>query len=146
MLAISRTPVEMWTGHAAGRANEADLLAALDGIPDRDECLGQVKVARNDASAMIDVHDVAGEEEIVHQRDYAPIGSNNRIARLPGEIDPSVTARQTSIEESAGSERARDPRAARPQERLGPELGRRMRMTSNGARLLVFSLDTGFGQ
>ena len=111
VLAVARTPVEMRAGHTARGAHEADLLAALHGVPHRDECLGQVEVPGDDSRAVIDVHDISGEEEAVDQRNNAPIRGTYRIAGLAGEIHAPVTTRQATIEQSPRSEGARDPRA-----------------------------------
>src|SRR5690348_18132724 len=106
MLAVSRAPVEMRASHTARGPHEANLLPALHGIPDGDERLGQMEVAGHDAAAMIDVHDIAGEEEIVHQRHHTPVRGADGIPRLAGEIHTPVTARQASVEEPPGPERA----------------------------------------
>src|SRR5690349_14680735 len=112
----------MRAGDPSRSPNQPDQLAALNRIPDRDERLGQVEVSGDDTSAMVDVHDVAGEKEVVYQGDDTAVRGANRIAGLAGEIHAPVAARQASVEESPRSEGARDPRAPRPKERLRPEL------------------------
>jgi len=73
MLAVSRAPVEVRARYPARRPDETDLLAPLHGVPHRHERLRQVEVSGDHAAAVIDVHDVPGEKEIVHQGDDAPV-------------------------------------------------------------------------
>jgi len=106
--AVAGAPMEMRTGHPARRTNEANLLSASDGVAGRDESFAQVEISGDDTGSVIDVHDVAGEKESVHQRDYAAVCREYRRARCALEIDAEVTACHSAIEHSAGTEAAGD--------------------------------------
>src|SRR3954471_17138687 len=58
------TPVQMRSCHAAGGADEADLLAALDSVACGDLRLAHMEVARHHAISVIDVDDIAGEKKL----------------------------------------------------------------------------------
>ena len=131
-------------GNAAGGADEADLLAAFDGVADGDLGEAHVEVAGHDAIAMIDVDDVAGEEEAVDQRHHAAIRGVDRVARGAAVIDAEVAAGDATVEDAARAEAARHLGLSRPRERFRPQLRRVLRPMTHGARELVFAFDTRF--
>jgi hypothetical protein len=85
--------MQVWPRHASRRANETNLLSTLDGVPNGNRRLREVKVARDDSAAVIDVHDVARQEEIVDECHDTTIRRAHRIARLAREIDAAMAAR-----------------------------------------------------
>jgi hypothetical protein len=67
-----------------------------------------VEIRRDQPAAVIDVDDVAGEKEVVHQRDHAAIGGAHRFTYRPAEINTKVPAGHPPIEQTSGSELTRD--------------------------------------
>jgi hypothetical protein len=72
--------VKMRACHPAGRADQADLLAALHSVTRRNERFAQMKVASDYSPSVIYVHDVAGEKEITDERDNTAIRCMHRCA------------------------------------------------------------------
>src|SRR5688500_281045 len=105
---VTSCPMEMGTGHASGRADESNLLSPLDGLAFRYVRPTQMKVSGHDAAAVIDVHDIPGEEESVHERDYAAVCRNHRRTDTASEVDAKVPARNDAIEGASGAEAACD--------------------------------------
>lgn len=93
---------------SSSRAHQSNLLAARDGVAGRDERLAQVEISCDDARSVIDVHDVAGEKESVHQCDNAAVCSRDWRADRALEIDAEVTASYATVEYSPGTEAASD--------------------------------------
>src|SRR5437763_1964282 len=141
VLAVARAPMQMRAGHPARRADEPDLLSPLDRIADRDVRLREVEIPGHDAAAVIHIHHVPREKEVLDESNDAAIRGAHRITRLPREIHPPVTARQTSVEDASRPKAAGDARASWSYEWLRPEFRRRMGATADGARFLVLSLD-----
>src|SRR5688572_17804651 len=105
--------MEMRTGYAPGRADEANLLPPLDCLAFGHVRPAEMKVSGHYAAAVIDVHDIAGEEESVHKRDHAAVCRNHRRADPAAEVDAKVPARHDAVEGAAGAEAARDSGGAR---------------------------------
>ena len=139
-----RAPVQVRGGDATGGADEADFLTALDGVTDSDFGEAHVEVAGHQAIAVIDVDDVAGEEEAVDQGDHAAVRGVDRVARRAAVVNAEVAARDAAVKDATGAETARDSRLAGPRECLGPKLWRVLRVVTDGAGELVFSLDARF--
>src|SRR5690606_15760657 len=78
--AVAHDPVQVRPGHAAGRADLADLLAGVDGVAPGDRRLAQVEIRGHEAGAVVDVDDVAAEEEFVDDAHDAPRGRVDRRA------------------------------------------------------------------
>ena len=91
----------MRTGYAAGVSNQSDHLPAFHGLTDMHERLAHVKVRGDHAAAVVDVHDVAGEKEIVDQRYDAAIGCFDRFADRASKIDAEVSGSELSVEHAA---------------------------------------------
>ncbi len=91
----------MRTGNTSRRANETDFLSALDGLTFGDERFAQMEITRHHAAAVIDVHNVTGEEEIVDERDNPAVGSTHGSADTAAEIDAEVSACHHAIEGTA---------------------------------------------
>jgi hypothetical protein len=85
--------MQMGACDTPGSADDPDLLPALHRVANGNRRLGQVKVARDDSAAVVDVHDIAREKEIVDECHDATIRGAHRIARLAGEVHTAVTAR-----------------------------------------------------
>ena len=98
----------MRAGHPARRADEPDLLSALDRITDSDVRLREVEIPGHDAAAVIHVHHVPREKEVLDESNHAAIRGAHGITRLPREIHSPVTARQTSVEDASRPKAASD--------------------------------------
>jgi len=92
MLAVASTPVEMRPSHATGGTHDPNLLTALYRVSYRDGSLREMEIPGHHAPAMVDVHDIAGEKEVVHQGNDAPVRCPNGIARLTREVHTAVAA------------------------------------------------------
>src|SRR5689334_3003159 len=103
--------MEMRARHSTRSADDTNLLAALDGIADANRRLRQVEVACHHAGAMVDVHDIARQKEVVHEDHDSPVRRAHRIARLPGEIDAAVAACESAVEQPPRTEATRYARA-----------------------------------
>src|ERR1051325_2502604 len=101
-------------------ADEPDLLTALHGVTGGNEGLAHVEVARDHTDAMVDVHHVAGEKELVDQRDDAAIRRPDRLTNGAAKIDAEVATRELAVEHATRAESTRDDRGARANEWLGP--------------------------
>src|SRR5687768_5156184 len=134
--------MEMRPGHAPSGADEADLLSSLDSFAFRYVRPTQMKVSGHYSATVIDVHDIAGEEESVHKRDYAAVCRDHRRADSTAEVDAEVPARHDAAEGTTGAEAARDNGRPRPQKRCRPHVRSRVRPASYFARSLVFAIDT----
>ena len=97
----------MRAGYAPGRADEADLLPPLDGVANSDERFAEMEIAGYDPSSMVDVNDVAGQKEIVDERNYAAIRGIHRLAYRSPEIDAEVTTGHLTVEETPTSKLTR---------------------------------------
>src|SRR2546423_4993957 len=92
--------------NASGVADESDHLPALHRFTDMDERFAHMEVGGNYTAAMVDVNDVACQEEIVHERNDAAIGCPNRLTDRTAEINAEMARGQFSVEDSARAERA----------------------------------------
>jgi hypothetical protein len=110
----------MRTRHASGVADQADYLTALHYFADMHQRFAQMEVRRHDSAAVIDVHDVASQKEVVDQRHDSAIGRLHRLSHCPAKIDAEVTRSQLTVEEPPRTELAGDYRIARPHEGCGP--------------------------
>lgn len=108
--------MEVRAGHSSCGPNESDLLSPLYGIPHCDEWFAEVEIRGHDASAVIDVNDIAGQEEVVDERDDAAVGSVHRLPHGPAKIDTEVAAGQVAIEDTPGSKLTGNYRRTRAKE------------------------------
>ena len=131
----------MGAGDAARGTHDSNLLTSLHRIAHGDGRLRQMEVAGHHSVPVIDVDHVPGEEEVVHERDDAPIRGDDGIAGLTGEVHAAVAARQTTVEEPSRSKAARYAGAPRPFEWLRPKLRSMVRPSADRACLLVLPLD-----
>jgi metallophosphoesterase superfamily enzyme len=67
-----------------------------------------VEIRGNQAAAVIDVDDIAGEKEVVDQRDDTAIGGAHGLAHRSAEINAEVATGHPSVEQTPGSEFTRD--------------------------------------
>ena len=102
--------MEMWAGYPPGRADKSDLLSSHDRVAYRNEWFAEVKIRRNHSAAVVDVDNVAGEEEIVDQRNDSAISGAHRLPNRTPEIDTEVAAGHAAVEDASGTELARDYR------------------------------------
>jgi hypothetical protein len=108
--------MEVWAGHSSCRSDEPDLLSSLYSIAHGHECLAEVEIRGHDASSVIDVDDIAGQEEVVDERDDSAVRSIHRLTDGSPEIDTEVAARQVAIEDTPGSKLAGNYRRTRAEE------------------------------
>ena len=134
--------MKMGTCHASGRSDKTDLLSPLDGLAFRDERFAEMEVARHNTTAVIDVHDITGEKEIVDQHYDAAVRRMHRRANTAAEIDAQVPGRQHAVEGTTRAEPARNCRQARAKKWFGPQWRSRMRSSSDFARASVFPIDS----
>src|SRR6266581_3302870 len=80
-------PVQMRSRHAPGVSDQSNDLTALHSVADGDQRLAQMEVRRDDATAVIDVDDVAGEKKVVDEADYSAIRCPHRLANGATEVD-----------------------------------------------------------
>src|ERR1051325_10907109 len=106
----------MRTRNASGIANQSDHLPALYYFSLMHKSLAQVKVRCHHTTAVIDVHDVAGEEEIGDQRHDAAIGRLYWFPDRTTKVHTKVTGRELTVEHATRAELARDHRGARAYE------------------------------
>lgn len=118
MLTVPGAPVQVGASYTPGSAHDSNLLTSLHRIAYRDGRLRQMEVAGHHSVPVIDVDHVPGEEEVVHERDDAPIRGDDGIARLTGEVHTAVAACEAAVEQPSRPEATRYARAPRPLECL----------------------------
>ena len=106
----------MWTSYSPGRSDEPNLLPARNRISLCDESATQMEVAGDDAVAVVDVHDIAGEKEIIHQCNHTSIRGAYGRADFSREVHAEVPACKSAIEGSSRSEAGSDRRRSRSDE------------------------------
>jgi hypothetical protein len=106
--AVARAPMQVGACNSAGSAYQANLLPASDGVAGRDETFAEVEISGDDTTSVIDVQNVAGEKESIHQRDHAAVSREYRRADCALEIDAEVAARHPAVEYPPGTEAAGD--------------------------------------
>ena len=106
--AVARGPMEVRAGHPSGRSDKSDLLSPHDRVADRHERLAEVEVRGDDSAAVVNVNDVAGEKEVVDERDDAAVRRAHRLSDRATKIDAEVTAGHAAVEDASGPELARD--------------------------------------
>jgi len=99
--------MQMRTGYTSGGTDESDLLPPLHGVANCDERLAEMEIAGYDTGTMVDVNDVAGQKEIVDERNHTAIGGIHRLAYRSPEIDAEVATGHLTVEETPASELAR---------------------------------------
>ena len=67
-------------------------------VADVDERLAEVQVAGGEAAAVIDVHDVPAEEEVVDERDDAVVRRTDGRADGSAEVDAEMPAGHLTVE------------------------------------------------
>jgi hypothetical protein len=112
--------MEMRPGHAPRVSNQSNDLSAVHDLADVHQRFAQVEVRRYDSTAVIDVHHVAGEKEIVDERDDPTIGGFHRLADCAAKVHTEVAGGQCTVEETAGTELACNYRSARLDKRRRP--------------------------
>jgi len=93
--------VKVGTGHSTGRADQSNHLSATHRVSHGHQLLAHVEVGGDYAATMIHIDDVSREEEIVHQRDDAPVGGADLFAGGSAKIDAQMPGRQLAVENSA---------------------------------------------
>lgn len=101
-----------------------------------------MKIRRHYPAAVIDVHDVAREKEIVDERNDTSICRANRRADSAAKIHTEVSARERSVEHPAAAESARHCRRSGTNERGSPHGRRIVRTAANVARSRVLAVDS----
>jgi hypothetical protein len=90
--------VEVRTSHTSGLSDESDGLSARNSVANSNERLAEVEVAGHKTGAMVDVHHVSREEEILDEGDDAAIGSAHGIADGATKVDAEMPTRYLTIE------------------------------------------------
>lgn len=140
---ISCTPVKMRSGDSSSRTHLTNLLTTLDSVTGGDESLAQMEVRGDDAPTVVDVHDIARQKEIIHERNNSAVCSSNSVSHRATEIDAKMTARQSAVEHSAAAERAGHRRCSRTNECRGPHRASVMCSSANLSRGRILSVDAG---
>ena len=73
--------------YAPGRADQTDNLSAGYCVTHRHEWFAEVEISGNQSAAVIDVHNISGEKEIVDQGDDSAICSAHWFPYSPPEIN-----------------------------------------------------------
>jgi hypothetical protein len=93
--------MEMRTGNATRRTDDADHLSPFHRISRCNEWLAQMEIGGHDTSAMIDIDDVSRQKEIVDERDDSAIGRAHLLANRSPKINAQVARSEPAIEETA---------------------------------------------
>src|ERR1700694_2761136 len=131
----------MRTRHPPGGADQTDYLPAGDSVPHRHKCLAEVEIRGDETTAVIDVDNVAGEKEVVDERDNPAIGGAHGLAYRSAKINTQVATRHPAVEQTPRSKFTRDRRRPRTKERRGPHQRRVVRVLSDLAGTRVFAVD-----
>jgi hypothetical protein len=112
--------MQMRAGHSSSRSDESDPLSARNRVACRDQRFAQVEIGGYDSAAVIDVHDVAGEKEIVDERDDSAVRGPDRLSDCAPEIDTKMAAGHAAVEETSRSKLTRDYGRPRAKKGSGP--------------------------
>src|SRR5213594_231723 len=105
-----------------------------------------MEVPRDDTRAVIDVHHVSSEKEVVDEGDDTAIRRAHRITDRSLKVDAEVSARDLTVEDAPRAESTGDLRCAWAQERPRPELRRHVRLATDLARTRVLVRDARGGR
>ncbi len=100
--------MQVRSGHSSRSSDESNLLPSYDRVAYRYQRLAEMKVCGDDSTTVVDVNDVTGEKEIVDERNHSAVGRAHWLPDRAPEIDAKVTAGHAAVEETSGSEFARD--------------------------------------
>ena len=114
----------MWTCHPTRRAHETQQCTALHRVAHRNARGAHVEVRGEQSRAMVHVHRIATEIEIVDESHHATIRRMNGSANRTGVIRAHMPRGNNAIEFARIAERARDATVARRDERCRPETRR----------------------
>src|SRR5256885_2706238 len=128
--------------NASRAADESNHLSAFYRFTDMHERSTHMEVSGNYAAAMVDVKDIARREEVGYQRNDASISRPNRITDSAAEINAEVARGQLTVEDSAGSEFARNYRRAWLDERCCPHRRAIVRMCADFSRFRVLTINS----
>src|SRR5436309_856120 len=115
--------MQVRAGHAAGRADAPNDLAALDRITHHDERAAQVKIDGHQTLTVMHVDRYAAVEEIPDERHDAAVRGPYRRPFAAREIEPRMPAAPHAVHLTSGAEGARDARPTWTNERRLPQLG-----------------------
>ena len=88
---------------------------------------------------MVQINDVAREEEAVDQRDNPARCRDDRVARLTIQVESHVPARDLTVELAAVPEAARHPIVTGKHDVGGPQARRRVRLPGHLVRFRLVS-------
>ena len=109
--------MQVWSGHATGRTDQADQFATLHLLTLTDFDVAHMTVHRNEPLSMDEKHGVPIEEQITRQDDGAWSRSLDRCAALGSDIESAVRAAGLTVEYSAATEGTRRHAVDRLQKR-----------------------------
>ena len=109
--------VQVRAGRAAGRADVADDVAALDVLARLDVERAQMAVARRQAEAVLEDDQVAVVAGVRRRLDRAVGRRVDRLALVGGDVDALMKARLAGERIAAAAERAGQPAVRRPDRR-----------------------------
>src|SRR2546425_1775702 len=115
--------MQVRAGHAAGRADAPNDLAALDRITHHDERAAQVKIDGHQTLTVMHVHRDAAVEEIPDERHDAAVRGPHRRPFAAREIEPRMPAAPHAVHLASGAEGARDASGPWTNEGRFPQLG-----------------------
>src|SRR5438105_8294200 len=134
--------MQVRTRHTPGISDQSDDLTALHSVANSHQRLAQVEVRRDNATAVIDVDDVAGEEKVVDERDYSTVCCAYRLADGAAEVDAEVAGGEAAVEQSPRAELAGYHRGPGPEKRRGPHRWALVRPTSDLSRSRILTVDS----
>ena len=137
--------MQVRTSHPSRRSDESDSLPPHYRVARGYERLAQVEVSCDDTTAVIDVNNVTGEKEIVDESNDTTVCRAHRLTGGAPEVDTEVTAGHATVEETSGSELARDDRCPGPKEGCSPHWRRVVRVLADVSRASVLAFDARRG-
>src|SRR5262245_60918613 len=94
----------MRSSGTAGGADETDLLTALDQCPLDDLGAVEVEVERVEPEPVIENHEAAGEEKVIHQGHSTAIRREHRGAPLGSEVGARMGHPRLAVDDPARAE------------------------------------------
>ena len=138
---VPRDPVQVRPRRPPAPAHRTDHRARRDRVARRHVHPAQVEVAGHQPAAVVEVHRVARQVEVRHQRHHrAPRGAHRRAHRA-GEIRSEMPAGHPPVELPPRAVHAGDPARPRAQERPLPEPRRVVRLSGDRPALRQLAVD-----